>query len=242
MIPGSPQLDMPNLFDSLIRNNLEVIVFPIREYWLDIGHTDDFEKANWDYETIRLIFVNNIEVIKVRFLIIGLGWMGKRRIRCLKALGYETIAGFDLRQDRKEESEQKYGIKTYPDFQFALKELKPSALIISVPPDIHHIYMRAAIENDLHFFVEASVVDTDMELVNGASRKKGIIAAPSATLLFHPAIKKIADIINEGIFGKVSNICCSFRVNIFLTGTLTKTFSDYYVSNPITGGARKMPL
>ena len=29
MIPGSPQLDMPNLFDSLIRNNLEVIVFPM---------------------------------------------------------------------------------------------------------------------------------------------------------------------------------------------------------------------
>ena len=100
--------------------------------------------------------------------------------------------------------------------------------------------MRAAIENDLHFFVEASVVDTDMELVNGASRKKGIIAAPSATLLYSiAAIKKIADIINEGILGKVSNII--YHSGQYLPDWHTyENVSDYYVSNPITGGAREI--
>ena len=34
----------------------------------------------------------------MKFLIVGLGSMGKRRIRCLKALGFEShITGFDKR-------------------------------------------------------------------------------------------------------------------------------------------------
>ena len=33
----------------------------------------------------------------MKFLIVGLGSMGKRRIRCLKSLGYEDIVGYDVR-------------------------------------------------------------------------------------------------------------------------------------------------
>ena len=32
----------------------------------------------------------------MKFLVIGLGSMGKRRIRCLKYLGYENIIGFGI--------------------------------------------------------------------------------------------------------------------------------------------------
>lgn len=50
MIPRNSQFDMPSLFEALIEKEHSVAVFPIREYWLDIGHADDFERANWDYE------------------------------------------------------------------------------------------------------------------------------------------------------------------------------------------------
>ena len=91
--------------------------------------------------------------------------MGKRRVRCLQALGVSSIFGFDQRSDRRAETEEKYGIKTFGDFDQALGEVKPDAFIISVPPDAHHVYMKEAIKNKRHFFVEASVVDTDMEQI-----------------------------------------------------------------------------
>ena len=53
----------------------------------------------------------------MKFLIIGLGSMGKRRARCLKTLKYKQIAGFDLRNDRRDEAEQKYGIKTFDNVE-----------------------------------------------------------------------------------------------------------------------------
>lgn len=81
----------------------------------------------------------------MKFLIVGLGSMGKRRIRCLKSLGHENIIGFDLKQSRRKEAEEKYGIETISDVN------KPDfndidALIISTPPDIHNQYIKLAIE------------------------------------------------------------------------------------------------
>ncbi|WAA09799.1 nucleotidyltransferase family protein [Fervidibacillus albus] len=49
-IPHNKYYDMPELFGKLIEDNKRTTVFPIREYWLDIGRVDDFVKANNDYK------------------------------------------------------------------------------------------------------------------------------------------------------------------------------------------------
>lgn len=41
--------DMPNFLVHLVQQNLRVDTFPIREYWLDIGHHDNLMKAASDY-------------------------------------------------------------------------------------------------------------------------------------------------------------------------------------------------
>lgn len=51
-IPKDEFYDMPSLFERLIKEHKTATVFPIREYWLDIGQMDDFEKADVEYETI----------------------------------------------------------------------------------------------------------------------------------------------------------------------------------------------
>jgi dTDP-glucose pyrophosphorylase len=50
LIPAGTFYDMPDLFAELIRQKKETAVFPIREYWLDIGRMDDFERAVGEYE------------------------------------------------------------------------------------------------------------------------------------------------------------------------------------------------
>lgn len=45
--PGT-QLDMPDLLASLIERGDVVSVFPLREYWLDIGRIEDLERARKD--------------------------------------------------------------------------------------------------------------------------------------------------------------------------------------------------
>jgi len=49
LIPKNDLFDVPDLFDKLIQNHEETLAFPIREYWMDIGHMDDYKKAHNDY-------------------------------------------------------------------------------------------------------------------------------------------------------------------------------------------------
>lgn len=49
MIPHGAYLDMPTFFDQLISLQNKVGVFPVHEYWLDIGRKDDFYKAELEY-------------------------------------------------------------------------------------------------------------------------------------------------------------------------------------------------
>lgn len=48
-VPEAGAYDMPSLFADLASRKLPASVFPIQEYWLDIGRIDDFNKANDDY-------------------------------------------------------------------------------------------------------------------------------------------------------------------------------------------------
>ena len=175
----------------------------------------------------------------MRFLVVGLGSMGKRRIRCLRALKQLEVAGFDLREDRRAEAKDKYGIAVFGDFESALTSFKPQALIISVPPDVHGRYIREAIAHRLHFFVEASVVEEGLARAIESLRGTGLVAAPSATMLFHPGIKRVADVVHSGRLGRLSNILLHSGQYLPDWHTYEKV-RDYYVCNPPTGGAREI--
>lgn len=51
-IPNNEFYDMPTLFEKLISKNKNIVSFPLREYWLDIGRVEEFEKANSEYHEV----------------------------------------------------------------------------------------------------------------------------------------------------------------------------------------------
>lgn len=52
MIPKNEFYDMPTLFEKMIEQNDNAISFPLREYWLDIGRIEEYEKANNEYHGV----------------------------------------------------------------------------------------------------------------------------------------------------------------------------------------------
>jgi len=173
----------------------------------------------------------------MKFLVIGLGSMGKRRVRCLQALGYKDIIGFDLREDRRNEAIEKYSILTTNSLNsLSLSEF--DAFIISTPPDRHTQYAKLAIDNNKPAFIEASVIlehVQEMKLYN----KNNTYLAPSCTLRFHPMIKDITSIIKSGKYGKVTNF--SYHSGQYLPDWHPwENVNDFYVSKRETGGGREI--
>ena len=52
LLPRDAASDMPALFTACRAEGLKTLAFPIREYWVDIGHIDDYRRANEDYPVI----------------------------------------------------------------------------------------------------------------------------------------------------------------------------------------------
>ncbi len=51
-LPATGAFDMPNLFDRLRIAGHKTLAYPIREYWVDIGQMDDYQRANVEFPQI----------------------------------------------------------------------------------------------------------------------------------------------------------------------------------------------
>ena len=174
----------------------------------------------------------------MKFLVVGLGSMGKRRIRNLKHLQQNNIIGFDLRKDRCKEAFEKYQIKTYYNIEKALKE-SPDAMIISTPPDLHMKYAKIAIQNKIHFFTEASVVKDEMEEVIQSLSDSEIIGLPSCTMRYHPIILEIKRILKNNKIGKPLSFL--YHSGQYLPDWHPwEDYKNFYASKRETGACREI--
>lgn len=176
----------------------------------------------------------------MRFLIIGLGSMGKRRIRNLKSLGQVDIAGYDPREDRRTEASEKFGILSFPDFNQALQCFKPDVFIISTPPDLHMHYAYLGLENEISCFIEASVMDAEkIRDLGKLNRKSKTVIVPSCTMRYFHGPKKVKELLRLGTIGKVLNV--NYQTGQYLPDWHPwENIEDFYVSKREMGGAREI--
>jgi len=174
----------------------------------------------------------------MKFLVVGLGSMGKRRIRSLLSLGHSEIVGFDLREDRRIECKTKYSIRTI-EYLNEITFSDFNAMIISVPPDKHLDYIGMAIDNRIPAFIEASVISEHIKIALEKNQKPQVFLAPSCTLKFHPIIKDIKEIIDSKKYGNMTNF--TFHSGQYLPDWHPwEDVEDFYVSKRETGGGREI--
>ncbi len=175
--------------------------------------------------------------MKLKFLQLGLGSMGKRRIRNLFFNGENDIIGYDILQERNEEAKQKYGIKIINDVN-KLSEKDFGAIIISVPPDKHGDYIRFALQHKKHFFVEHPTSDDGYKDIL-KNKNLDIVKAPSCTMRYYTPVKMMKKILEEGKIGKI--LAFQYHMGQYLPDW--HPWEDYrqvYFSKKETGACREM--
>jgi len=175
----------------------------------------------------------------VRFLVVGLGSMGRRRIRCLAQLDQNDVAGFDVQPSRVDEAIRDK-IDAYINLNDAVNKFCPHVLIISTPPKYHLEYARIAVNLGLSCFIEASVVDGE-ELLNLADQaaKNKVVCFPSCTMKYFRGPQTIKQIVESGILGKVLTV--NYQTGQYLPDWHPwESVQDYYVSERATGGCREI--
>ncbi len=174
----------------------------------------------------------------MNILIVGLGSMGKRRIRNLIKLGFKNIIGFDPRIDRRQDSENLFKISTVSTIKEGLLN-NPFCMIISTPPDLHYKYASIAIKNNIHFFTEVNLSSTSVKKIISQLKKKNIVGLPSNTLLYHPLVKKLKELLTQKQIGKTLTVYHHFG-HFLPNWHPWEDYRDFYVSKKKTGAAREI--
>ncbi|MDC1036187.1 Gfo/Idh/MocA family oxidoreductase [Alphaproteobacteria bacterium] len=178
----------------------------------------------------------------MKFLVVGLGSMGKRRIRNLMALGYDagSIAGFDIRLERCAEAESLFSISSFENFNNAIQSFSPQAIIISTDPSCHMDYAEQAFGIGLHCFIEASV--TELERIKKLCNKLNdncAVIIPSNTMRYYPGPSLVREIIEKELIGKPLSL--NYHTGQYLPDWHPwENIEDFYVSRRETGGAREI--
>lgn len=122
-----------------------------------------------------------------RFGVIGLGSMGRRRLRCLAHWHERDVVVFDTSANRREAAARSYGSTPVDSFA-AFWDAEPDAVFISTPPDRHTPLAVRCAERGIDFFTEASVIDDYNTLFRALERRPDLVAAPSACYRFNPVV------------------------------------------------------
>lgn len=174
----------------------------------------------------------------MKILVVGLGSMGKRRIRNLKRAGIEDIIGFDPTPERREEAARLYGVEVHDGFGDGMAA-DPAAVIISTPPDLHMGYARVAAENGKHSFSEAGTSTDGLIEVDRIARERGVVAAASCTMRFQPSIKVMKRLVGEGAIGNV--LSYTHHCGQWLPDWHpNEDYRRFYVSRRETGACREI--
>lgn len=174
---------------------------------------------------------------KLKFFIVGLGSMGKRRIRNLHHNGERRIVGYDIRADRRREAQAKYDIKIIDNLK-KISEKDFDVLFICTPPDKHGDYIRLALRLKKHFFVEHPT-STDGYKEIFENKNLTIVKAPSCTFYFYRPIIMIKNILAKREIGKI--LAFQYHMGQYLPDW--HPYEDYrqvYFSKKQTGACREM--
>ena len=135
-----------------------------------------------------------------KFLILGAGSMGKRRMRCLQAhhVATENIRVFDQREDRRLESKTKYGVDSFSSFDDGMA-WNPDVVIVSMPSKLHMQYCLAAAQAKKDFWCEIALSHTlegTVELLS-LVKEHQLIAAMGINNPFHFAMQQAKQWLQE---------------------------------------------
>lgn len=171
-------------------------------------------------------------------LVVGLGSMGKRRIRLLQRFSVvEDIIGIDGRLDRRQEAKELYNCFVYDNMDDALSNHKNiKCAFICTSPLSHHTLIKNALTSNLHVFTEINLVSDGYKANIQLAKEKGKVLFLSSTFLYREEIKFIKNKIQTN--QKLNYI---YHIGQYLPDWHPwENFNDFFVGDKRTNGCREI--
>ena len=174
----------------------------------------------------------------MNIVVIGLGSMGRRRIRLIKKYNESfEIHGIDLNTERCEISKKEFGIETSSDLDKLLQSKKYDCAFVCTSPLSHATIISKCLASNLHVFTELNLVSNGYDANIKLARERERVLFLSSTFLYREEILKIKEIIKN----KKQLVNYSYHVGQYLPDWHPwENFKDFFVGDKRTNGCREI--
>jgi predicted dehydrogenase len=151
-----------------------------------------------------------------RCLFVGLGGIGQRHLRNLRALRGAALEvhAYRVRRERQvvtdtldvtpgEDLETKYGVEVHVDLDRALAT-RPDVVFVTNPSSLHVEIARRALDAGAHVLIEKPLSHSleGVASLLAASRKQNLVGYVAYQLRFHPGFLRTQEILEQGLLGR----------------------------------------
>lgn len=173
----------------------------------------------------------------MKIIVIGLGSMGKRRIRLISEHKDVELYGIDSQESRCAEVKEKFGIECYSSIDEACNAQSIEAAIISTSPLSHAAIIKECLSHNLHVFTEINLVQDGYDENIALAKEKGKVLFLSSTFLY----RKETQTIIEKVHSAQCPLNYIYHVGQYLPDWHPwESYNNYFIGNPKTNGCREI--
>ena len=149
----------------------------------------------------------------LNWAVLGVGVIANEMARALHKQGKKLYGVANRTQEKAVAFAEKYGVeKVYDSIDEIFTDKNVDVIYITTPHNTHYQFMKKALENGKHLFVEKSITLNSRELdeMIFLAAEKNLVLAEAMTIWHMPLYKTLWKKISNGDFGKVQIITLNF--------------------------------
>lgn len=170
---------------------------------------------------------------KLRIVVIGLGSMGKRRVRLIKEMYPSfTVCGVDGREDRRREAVKLFGIECFDE----IDNIEADCVFICTSPLSHASLIDTCLKKQWHVFTELNLVPDGYEENMKLAEERKLVLFLSSTFFYREEISYIRSRIS-----KEQKWNYNYHVGQYLPDWHPwENYKDFFLGNKKTNGCREI--
>lgn len=171
-----------------------------------------------------------------KVVVIGLGSMGRRRIRLMRSLPCPVeIVGVDMSSERRDDARAQFGIDVAASLDEALGLIMPDSAFVCTSPLSHAAIVSQCLDHGFHVFTEINLLGEWYDGMIKKADEKGVTLFLSSTFLYRKEIEFISESVRDR---KVNYI---YHSGQYLPDWHPwESYKDFFVSDKRTNACREI--
>ena len=173
----------------------------------------------------------------MKIIVIGLGSMGKRRIRLISEHKDIEVFGIDSNDERCQEVRERFNIRCFRSISEAIAAEPIEAALICTSPLSHAAIIKECLENNLHVFTEINLISDGYTENMALAKDKELVLFLSSTFLYRKE--------TQTIIKKANKATCPLNYIYHIGQYLPdwhpwESYNNYFIGTPRTNGCREI--